>query len=164
MEVEKLYKVEPHNRRGNTCRKLGLLLGGNTVDITIYGSKTNPANLVAMIDLTNADPFVAEGAYILSMLPKFVYLSGTADVIELINYSIEEIGFVIDFSALDISGFGYTPEQIDEYLIYHAFTLGTNNAVMDIRGNGNPTSASAAARQELFDNDVLVAYDENYIP
>lgn len=65
---------------------------------------------------------------------------------------------------LDISDSGYSSANIDEYLIYHAFTLGTNNAEMDIRGNENPTSVSAAARQTLYDNYVLVNYNSGYTP
>lgn len=65
---------------------------------------------------------------------------------------------------LDISGLGYTSSQIDAYLIYHADTLGTNNTEMDIRGNENPTVASADARQTLYDNYVLINYNEGYTP
>ena len=65
---------------------------------------------------------------------------------------------------LDISDRGYTSTQIDDYLIYHADILGTNNAEMDIRGNDNPTSASSAARQTLFNNYVLVNYNTGYTP
>jgi len=35
---------------------------------------------------------------------------------------------------------------------------------MDIRGNSNPTVASADARQTLFDNFVLINYNEGYTP
>ena len=63
---------------------------------------------------------------------------------------------------LDISDNGYTSLQIDEYLIYHADTLGTNNTTMDIRGNENPTAASADARQTLFNNYVLINFNEDF--
>lgn len=67
-------------------------------------------------------------------------------------------------SDLDISDLNFASDEIDAYLIYHAFTLLTNNTTIDIRGNNNPTSASAAARQELFDNYVLVNYNSGYTP
>ena len=66
--------------------------------------------------------------------------------------------------SLDISDRGYTSDNIDDYLIHHAFTLLTNNTEMDIRGNDNPTAASAAARQTLYDNYVLINYNEGYTP
>jgi hypothetical protein len=64
---------------------------------------------------------------------------------------------------LDISDRGYTSSNIDEYLIYHAFTLGTNNATMDIMGNEDPTEASAAAREELNSNYVLIFYNDSFL-
>lgn len=67
-------------------------------------------------------------------------------------------------SQLDISNLGLLSSDIDAYLIYHADVLGTNNIEMDIRGNSNPTATSADARQTLFDNFVLVNYNEDFIP
>jgi hypothetical protein len=81
-----------------------------------------------------------------------------------IKAGIGIISIANPFDSLDISDMGYTSTQIDEYLIYHADVLGTNNATMDIRGNENPTSVSAAARQTLFNNYVLVNYNSGYTP
>lgn len=67
--------------------------------------------------------------------------------------------------TLDISDRGYSSSNIDDYLIYHAAnieTLNPNRNNMDVRGNDNPTSASADARQTLYDNYVLVNYNEGY--
>jgi len=150
MEVNKLYKVSPFDKRGNTHRKCGLLLAGNTVDITIYGSKTRPEAPEDMIDLTNAEAFDAEGAYVLSGLPSFVYFTGTADVIELINYIIiSELPFYqttpdLPMSATDLTDMGYSSESIDARLNY-LYSIGTTEQLITIYGNSPRTSASDAA-------------------
>lgn len=161
MEANKLYKVEPLNYRGNTQRKCGLLLKGNTINITIYGSKTRPENLSEMVDLTNADPFISEGSYVLSMLPPFVYFDGTADIVELIGYiNTAEYPFGVDLpmSATDLTDMGYSSETIDARLNYLA-TLGLVDTVIYLYGNGLPTSASEDAQNTLSSDGCYILTD-----
>jgi len=161
MEVEKLYKVEPHNFRGNTHRKLGLLLGGNTVDITIYGSKYRPGNIADMVDLTNGVAFDIEGAYVLSMLPAFVYFDGTADVIELINYIVLDeysFGGAVPMNETDLTDLGYSSATIDARLIYLA-TLGLTDMTIYLYGNEPRTSASDAAVLTLINAGCIILED-----
>jgi len=161
MEVNKLYKVEPLNRRGNTNKKLGLLLGGGSVSITIYGKNTRPDYVNEMVDLTNSDPFIAEGAYVLSMLPQFVYFSGTADVVELINYSVIcelILGGDVPMSETNLTDYGFSAAIIDERLIYLA-TLGLTDITIYLYGNDARTSASDAAVATLTNDGCYIESD-----
>lgn len=64
---------------------------------------------------------------------------------------------------LDVSGMGYTSDNIDDYLIHHAFTLATENGLIIIKGNGNPTSKSDAARLWLYNHYVAIDTNEDFI-
>jgi len=161
MEVNKLYKVEPFSTRGNTHKKCGLLLGGNAVDITIYGSKTRPGAIADMVDLTNSEAFVAEGAYVLSALTPFVYFDGTADVIELINYiTLDELPFggAAPMNETNLTDLGYSSATIDARLIYLA-TLGLTDTIIYLYGNDARTSASDAAVLILTNAGCIILED-----
>lgn len=151
MDVNTVYKVEPLNNRGNTKRKCGLLLKGNSVNVRIYGLKSKPQSVSDLVDLTNNDPFIAEGAYLLTMLPTYIYFTGTADVIELINYTIVATSPFegdLPMSATDLTDMGYSSAAIDERLIYLA-TLGLTDITIYLFGNEQRTSASDAAVEIL---------------
>lgn len=63
-------------------------------------------------------------------------------------------------SQLNLRNAGLKADEIDERLEYHA--ANTSYAEMDIRGNENPTEASATARQTLDDNYVLVTFNKGF--
>jgi len=92
MEVDKLYKIQPQNYRGNTDPSAVLLLKGGTVSIGVLGRQTLPAAQADMINILNGDNIELEGAYSFELLPRYICFTGTADSIELVNYDIEEIG------------------------------------------------------------------------
>ncbi len=71
------------------------------------------------------------------------------------------VPYEIPMDTLDLRNMNLTAAQIDERLIYHA-DLGTNNTSMDLRGNEDPTAASADARQTLYDNYVLITYNPGF--
>jgi len=95
MEVDKLYKVQPQNYRGNTDPSAVLLLKGNSVSIGVLGRQALPAAQADMISLLAGDAIEAEGAYSFELLPRYICFTGSADSIELINYDIEEIGAIV---------------------------------------------------------------------
>ncbi len=68
------------------------------------------------------------------------------------------------------TGIVHTSNWIDDFLIYHAFTLATSNITqtatpyfIKIKGNGNPTSKSNAARQWLYDNAVPIDTNADFV-
>lgn len=163
MEVSKLYKVGPLDLRRNNNKKCGLLLGGNTVNITIYGKKTRPENLSQMVDLTNAEPFVIEGAFVLSALPQFIYFDGTADIIELINYVVLgelPLNGDLPMTATDLTGQGFSSETIDARLIYLSQIIpALTDITIYLFGNDDRTSASDAAVEILENNGCFIESD-----
>jgi hypothetical protein len=79
-------------------------------------------------------------------------------------------------SQLNLRNLGLPAAEIDDRLEYHAnrieeideglreaFVLENYGAnAIDIRGNENPTAASATARQTLENNYVLVTYNKGF--
>lgn len=65
----------------------------------------------------------------------------------------------------DISGHDYyTSDNIDDFLIHHAYTLNTTGGEINIRNHGNPTSKSLAAREKLnTENYVLIKYNTDFL-
>lgn len=63
---------------------------------------------------------------------------------------------------LDISGRNYESWKVNAYLVYHAFTLGTSNTMLFIKGNEDPTSGSLDAINELNSRNVAIDYNSNY--
>jgi len=94
MEVNKLYKIQPQNYRGNTDPSAILLLKGAVVSIGLLGRQALPAAQADMINLLNGDAIEAEGAYSFELLPRYICFTGSADSIEISNYTIEEIGAI----------------------------------------------------------------------
>lgn len=92
MVVDKLYKIAVQDYRGNTDPTAVLLLKGITSDVGVLGRQIQPASKAVMIDLLNGDGIVADGAYTFDLLPKYICFTGTVDTIELVGYSIDEIG------------------------------------------------------------------------
>lgn len=85
---------------------------------------------------------------------------------EVLPYKMDELNTALTPPAMDelnLLDKRLSSAEIDERLNYHA-NAGTNNTEMDIRGNDNPTAASAAARQTLYDNYVIVIYNPGYDP
>jgi hypothetical protein len=93
MEVNKLYKIQPQNYRGNTDPSAIILLKG-TVSIGLLGRQALPAAQTDMINLLDVATLDAEGAYSFELLPRYICFTGSATSIELINYDIEEIGAI----------------------------------------------------------------------
>ena len=86
---------------------------------------------------------------------------------EVLPYKMDELNTALTPPAMDelnLLDKRLSSVEIDERLIHHADVLGTNNAEIDIRGNDNPTAASAAARQTLYDNYVIINYNPGYDP
>jgi len=94
MEVDKLYKIQPQNYRGNTDPSAILLLKGAVVSIGLLGRQALPAAQADMINLLNGDAIESEGAYSFELLPRYICFTGSADSIEISNYTIEEIGAI----------------------------------------------------------------------
>jgi hypothetical protein len=64
-------------------------------------------------------------------------------------------------SQLNLRNLGLTSAEIDERLDYLS-GAGISHTEIDLRGNSNPTAASADARQTLGDNYVLVTYNKGF--
>lgn len=92
MVVDKLYKLTVQDYRGNTDPTAILLLKGITSDVGVLGRQALPASQADMINLLNGDAIAADGAYTFDLLPRYICFTGAVDSIELVGYSIEEIG------------------------------------------------------------------------
>ena len=90
MEANVLYKIKRQNYQGNSGPEAGVIIKGDTVSITAYGSQTLPELLTDMVDIANGTLFESAGAQYFGILPKYVCFYGTADSIELINYEVIE--------------------------------------------------------------------------
>ena len=95
MVVNKLYKLERLNYQGNTGSQGGLILKGAAVNVTILGSQTKPAAIADMVDITENGAILAAGAYAFQLLPNYLYVSGTATSVEIVNYVTEDLGELI---------------------------------------------------------------------
>ena len=85
MEVGKLYIVN----RGNQNQSVGLIIKGGTSSVQVFGSQAKPSSLSDMVDLTDSET-LGEGSHSFTMLPKFVYFTGTTDSIEPITANLVE--------------------------------------------------------------------------
>jgi len=92
MEANKLYRVQRQNYQGNTGRQGGLILKGETVNVTILGSQTLPAAITDMVDITEDGAITAAGAYAFQILPNYLYVNGTVTSVEIVNYVTEDLG------------------------------------------------------------------------
>jgi hypothetical protein len=98
IEIGSAYRIERENYGGNTGGAGALIVSGDTVNITVIGSKKRPSYDIDMVDLiegssfTNS-PIVLAGMYSFLMLPEYIQVDGTADSVELINYvAVEDLG------------------------------------------------------------------------
>lgn len=88
MEVDKLYRTQ----RSNQTEVAGLLLKG-TVSVTILGSQSKPAAIADMVDITEDGVAITEeGAYAFLLLPEYIYVNGTLDKLENVNFSVSDLG------------------------------------------------------------------------
>lgn len=101
------------------------------------------------------DDFTATGNTI-----TFVYAPISTDKIIADYYVLDED--FIPMSETNLFGKNLSSDDIDTRLIYLSGTV--YEGEVDVRGNENPTSTSAAARQTLYDNYVLVIYNEGFTP
>lgn len=90
MEANVCYKIKRQNYQGNSGPEAGVILKGETVSLTAYGSQSRPTAIADMVDIANSTTFDAEGAYTFSILPQYVCFYGTATSIELVNYEVVE--------------------------------------------------------------------------
>lgn len=88
MDTGKLYRVN----RGNASEAAGLLIRGAAVDVQILGSQLKPTATGDMVDLTVDGSITEKGAYSFTMLPEYLYFLGTADSVEIVNYSAKDLG------------------------------------------------------------------------
>jgi len=86
MEVDKVYRL----KRGNQAQTVGLIIKGETASVQVLGSQAKPSQLTDMEDCTDG-AVLDNGSWSFSMLPEYVYFSGTADSIEIIGMSVEDL-------------------------------------------------------------------------
>lgn len=91
METGILYRIAPSGQVFNAGygTQGGLIIKGSSVSINVLGSNTKPISTSDMVDIAG-EQIEAAGAYPFSMLPRFIYINGTADSVELMLYNIEE--------------------------------------------------------------------------
>lgn len=80
MEVDKLYKLN----RGNQNQTVGLIVNGVGATINVLGSSVMPTSLSDLSDCANGT-ILTEGTHTFSVLPEYVYFSGTADRIDIVG-------------------------------------------------------------------------------
>ena len=94
LSVSKLYKVRVQDYGSNTVPTGALLLMGDTVSVAINGSQELPIYATDMVVLTEDATITAAGAYSFSILPTYIYITGTITAIQLVGYlAEEEVGF-----------------------------------------------------------------------
>lgn len=86
IELGKLYEVIITDKEN-----LGILIKGDTINVDILGSQSKPLTLSDLIDLTESGAVVEEGAYAFTSLPLYLYLSGSADQVEAVGFTIKEV-------------------------------------------------------------------------
>ena len=91
MKVSNLYRI----KRGNQNQTIGLIVNGSSASIQILGSSAKPTALSEMVDLTDSET-LSEGSYSFSMLPEYVYFSGTADRVDIVNASSEDLSTTLE--------------------------------------------------------------------
>lgn len=65
--------------------------------------------------------------------------------------------------SFETTGIVHISNWVDDFLIHHAFTLGTENNFLKIKGNENPTSKSNAARLWLYNHGVAIDTNSDFI-
>lgn len=94
METGKLYRLSRVNYQGNTGSVGGLILKGAEVNVSVYGSQTKPTALTGMVDITEDGSIAAAGAYSFSLFPEYIAITGTVTGIEIVNYTVEDLGAI----------------------------------------------------------------------
>jgi hypothetical protein len=94
MVKDRLYRLSRRNYQGNTGNQGGLIFKGAAVNVLVYGSQTKPANLAAMVDITEEGSIVLPGAYSFSIFPEYIAITGTVTGIEIVNYDVEDLGAI----------------------------------------------------------------------
>lgn len=84
LEANKLYRV----KRGQEEKEVGFILKG-VVSVDVLGSGSRPTALADLVNLTDGTLLTAPGAYAFLMLPEYIYLNGSADSIDPVNFSYE---------------------------------------------------------------------------
>ena len=86
METGKLYRL----KRGNQNQTVGLIVKGAAASVQVYGSQALPAALADMEDCTDGE-VLAAGTFSFFTLPEYVYFDGTADSVEIVDRSFEDL-------------------------------------------------------------------------
>lgn len=86
MDVSKLYRL----KRGNQSQEVGLIVKGALASFKCWGSQSKPESTDDMVDCTDGI-LLTEGSWTFDMLPEYVYFEGTADSIEIIGMSFDDL-------------------------------------------------------------------------
>lgn len=95
MEADIVYRLKRKNYQGNTGPTAAIILKGETVDVQVLGSEEYPGGIDALVDLTGQGSIAEAGAYSFWILPEYIYITGTVDAIEIVNYEAEPLGVLL---------------------------------------------------------------------
>lgn len=85
MNTGVLYKLN----RGNQNQTVGVIVSGVAATINILGSSIRPTSIDDLIDCAGGK-ILTEGAHTFSMLPEYIYFTGSASRIDIVGMGYED--------------------------------------------------------------------------